>query len=296
MTQDNSTTTPLGRGRTAYLGAVIGIIVSIAYTLGVLMRTLPGTPQALVDMRNRIRGWLVAQGEWIASALGAEPVTREWREGMFVLLTMGAIPLVVMVATGRWRCRDLGIRMPNAIGWRVLIAGYLLALPFVYWMTQSAEFTKSYLAWIERAGLSTLAAYYVVVLLAEHFFFQGAVLAICRADRRWPLPAPVAAIEGGALRKLLRWIGLAQPTDGTVGFARVTRWLGLQDGCVVAVVVSGLLFGAVHYGKDVRELALSFPGGVAMAYLAYRTNTWLVPMTLHLATAATAGAFLLCLS
>jgi membrane protease YdiL (CAAX protease family) len=69
---------------------------------------------------------------------------------------------------------------------------------------------------------------------------------------------------------------------------RLTRWIGLPADCVPAILTSTTLFGLVHVGKDPRELLLSLPGGVALAYIAYRTNSWLTVFVLHLATAGTA--------
>jgi membrane protease YdiL (CAAX protease family) len=67
----------------------------------------------------------------------------------------------------------------------------------------------------------------------------------------------------------------------------------LQDHCILPILVSGLLFAAVHLGKDPRELALSLPGGIALGYVSYRTNTWLIPFLLHALNAGTACALML---
>jgi membrane protease YdiL (CAAX protease family) len=83
---------------------------------------------------------------------------------------------------------------------------------------------------------------------------------------------------------------LARQRERGVLVRRVTSWIGLQSGCVPAVLASAALFALVHVGKDWRELLLSVPGGIVLAYMAYRTNTWLVPFVLHLATAGTACA------
>ena len=59
------------------------------------------------------------------------------------------------------------------------------------------------------------------------------------------------------------------------------------------MVTSATLFGVVHIGKDPREMLLSVPGGLALAYVAYRSNSWLIPYILHLATAGTALALMM---
>ena len=58
-------------------------------------------------------------------------------------------------------------------------------------------------------------------------------------------------------------------------------------------MISALLFAAVHLGKDPRELILSLPGGIALGYISYRTNTWLIPFLLHASTAGMACALML---
>jgi membrane protease YdiL (CAAX protease family) len=73
---------------------------------------------------------------------------------------------------------------------------------------------------------------------------------------------------------------------------RFNRWIGLPSGCVPAILTSAMLFSLVHVGKDPRELMLSLPGGLALAYISYRTDSWLTVLVLHLATAGTACAML----
>ena len=43
----------------------------------------------------------------------------------------------------------------------------------------------------------------------------------------------------------------------------------------------------VHLGKDWREAVLSLPGGIAVAYVAYRGDSWGIPFLLHALTAGT---------
>jgi membrane protease YdiL (CAAX protease family) len=73
--------------------------------------------------------------------------------------------------------------------------------------------------------------------------------------------------------------------------SRIARWLGLPEGCLWAMTLQALLFGLVHFGKAPAELLMSFPGGLALAYVAYRCNSFLVPMLLHAATALTTLGF-----
>ena len=134
---------------------------------------------------------------------------------------------------------------------------------------------------------------FVVALFCEHFFFHGVMPAAFRTGHRWPDSAQLDRSAQTPWRRLLQWLGFAQPTDTTANTWPITRWLGLKEGCAGAILVSGLLFGAVHSGKDGRELFLSYPGGVFLGYMAYRCNSWFAPFFLHLGTVAVAAAIFL---
>jgi hypothetical protein len=245
---------------------------------------------------------------------GIDSARSELRSGVYLALGSGVVPWLAMAVIGRGRPYNLGLRRPNAVGWRSAAVGYLISIPFLVWMVSGAGFRDIYLRQLSRAGFSAFTIYYVVNMLTEHFFFHGVLLALFRRDRRWPAPAPVVTSKlacqdsTNSLTRALQYIGLAQPTAMCIGtdpsptsklarqrergvlVRRVTSWIGLQSGCVPAVLASAALFALVHVGKDWRELLLSVPGGIVLAYMAYRTNTWLVPFVLHLATAGTACA------
>ena len=74
---------------------------------------------------------------------------------------------------------------------------------------------------------------------------------------------------------------------------RITRWLGIPDGCLGAMLLSGVLFGLIHWGKAGREFLLAFPGGVFLAGLAYRCNSWHAPYLLHAGTVIAAAVIFL---
>ena len=225
--------------------------------------------------------------------VGISSVSTELRNGAYLVLMAGIVPWLLMVAIRRGRPYDLGVRLPNRIGWRILFVGYLAALPFQYWMVLSPGFLAYYEPRLVHAGLTAFLSFYAVNMLTEHFFFHGVLLGACRVGRRWPTPPPVATNATSLWGRIGQWLGLAQPHEGTRGLERVIRWIGLPTGCVTAVVVSAALFGVVHIGKDPRELLLSLPGGVALAYVAYRSNSWIIPYLLHLATAGTALAMMM---
>ena len=210
----------------------------------------------------------------------------------FYLLVSFIVPVAVAVVTRR-SPGDLGTRWPNRLGWRVLGLAYGVALPVLVWMVRSPTF-YTYYAQQLKAGATVFLLSYTVIILTEHFMFQGAVLAAGRLGGRWPVEPPVVApVDGGGLQRCLRFLGLAQPVGDARGLTAWRLWWGLPAGCGVAMVVSAFLFGAFHVGKDPREALLSWPGGLALAYLAYRTNSWVVPLLLHSATAGTAVLLML---
>jgi len=219
--------------------------------------------------------------------MGSEAHATEIRSSVYLFFIAGVIPWLVLAFLGRGRPYDLGFRRPNRYGWRIALVGYLISVPFLIWMVGGAGFATPYMSELERAGTAGFILYYFVNMLTEHFFLHGALLAAFRAGQRWPPPAPVAVDATNTLARALQWVGLVQPTRGAGGVRRIMRWAGLPDGCLPAIVASAMLFGLVHIGKDPRELVLSLPGGVALGYIAYRTNTWLTPFVLHLATAGT---------
>jgi len=212
---------------------------------------------------------------------------------MYLLIVAGVIPWLLALLLGRGRPQDIGLRRANLLGWRLALVGYVLSLPFLWWMARSPDFALSYLRQFERAGGLAFCLYYTVNMLTEHFFLHGVLLAAFRPGRRWPAPAPLPSEAPADSRPILRWLGLAQPAHGAARLQRITRWVGLPDGCITAILASAMLFGLMHLPKDTRELLLSVPGGIALAFLAYRTNTWLTPFGLHLATAGTAFALVL---
>ncbi len=220
-------------------------------------------------------------------AMGFDAPARTLVDAGYFLLIGVAIPWAAMAVLRRGRLRDLGWRAPNRFGWRILVVGYLVAAPFLIWMVNSPGFTQYYMHQL-RAGLFGFLCGYFVNMFAEHFLFHGVMLGAFRAGHRWPEPQETPEPRGRGVRRVLQWFGLDQPVGDTGGWHRVEVWVGLPTGCVTAIVITGLLFGIVHLGKDTRELFLSVPGGMASAYLAYRTDSWLTPFALHLATAGTA--------
>ena len=219
----------------------------------------------------------------ILTAIGLDAPSRFLRFELYFILLALLLPFAACLLLGRGRPADTGWRKPNRLLLRIVGGSLLVSVPFLIWMVRSPEFLPFYRPYVE-AGPLRIAVYYVVVLFCEHFFFEGVMLAAFRTDGRWPKPPKVVQDAVSGWRRIAQWFGVAQPTKGAVGLRRATRWLGIPDGCVGAIILSGVLFGLVHWGKAGREYFLAFPGGLFLAFLAYRCNSWHAPYLLHAGT------------
>lgn len=276
------------RDRTAT--AVIGLGAAF-YLLLFWSQRAPWAPAWFRWMQNGIRHFFEVAMTALVRAFGAQSLPIGWRwAGTSVVMGI-LLPWLFMALIRRGHPRDIGLRLPNRIGWRILPAGYLLALPALYAMASSPATRTWYRKQLEGRTALALVATYLVVLVAEHFMFHGILLALLRRERRWPVIPPPAKVEGPLWQKALRFLGLAQPSSGETGLPRALRWLGIPEDCLGAMVFQAVMFGICHIGKSPSEALLSFPGGLALGYLAYRGGSTLVPMTLHMATGLTALGF-----
>ena len=258
-----------------------------AYVIAFFAR-VPGSWHAPLSARLRnTKQWGVQLVERGFAGIGMDTLSQHFIFGAYLLVFAFVIPWITMLVIGRGRPAALGCRLPNRLGWRLLAISYVCAAPFLVWMVRSPQFAAQYMQQL-RSGAADFIGFYAVNMFAEHFLFQGVLLAALRRCGKWPKPIPLHRTEGRGLTRALQWMGMAAPTGNARGFHRVRQWLGLAEGCVFAILLAGPLFGAVHVGKDPRELLLSIPGGIVLGYIAYRANTWLVPLVLHLATGGTA--------
>lgn len=279
---------PSAKRRERRLPLVFAMALCTVYCALFLVRAQPSWPALLRDAMNGASSAVYRFNAHLLALAGVESPDPALRGYAYLALTAGGLPWLAMLVLGRGRPSDTGFRLPNRYGWRLSVVGFLIALPFLGWMIRGAEFAGPYLAHLERAGATAFIAYYLINMLTEHFLLHGVVLTACRADRRWPTSRQTLPASAGGRAAVLCWLGFAQSSGGATGLRRLTRWLGLPDGCVPAIATSAALFGLVHIGKDARELLLSIPGGLAFAVLAYRTDSWLTVFLLHVATAGTA--------
>lgn len=314
----------------SYVGPSLALVLGAAYCLTFLVSGDGWLPTVMVEKLRVPRGLLWGA---LRSLIGTEiSGAREWIDGGYLAIVGIGGPWLVMALLGRGRPRVIGVRRPNRFGGRMLVVAFACSLPFLWWMVGGSGLADYYLPHLRRAGAFAFLTYYTINMLGEHFLLHGVMLAALRPGLRWPDAAPspsitneptVSATELSLLVRFLRWIGWAQPEANEESFRRaegsspgggqawngesalrsrtrlargwnsVRTWIGLPRGCLLGVIGSALLFALVHVGKDPRELVLSLPGGIALAYLAYRTDSFLTPFFLHLATAGTALGMML---
>lgn len=196
-----------------------------------------------------------------------------------VSVVMGAVvPLALAWGLGR-RGAELGLRRSNRWGWRVVAVCAVVVVPFALLLALE-RLGPGRVPW---AGMPMWgwAGVMLGVSFPEHFLLTGVGVAVFLRDWRLPTPAPLAPVEGAALRRALRWLGLGQPGRPNARWgSRALAWWGLDADGLRAIVGGGLLFGVVHVGAGPLELVTSFPGGMAVCYVSYRSGSiwpgWLV--------------------
>jgi len=174
------------------------------------------------------------------------------------------IPGVVLAAFHR-KLTDVGLGPPNVLGRRMTLVGALLSIPFGLWLMRVYPS-------LALRSLGTHDICSLLVMIPEHFLICGVYVALFLPGRRLSKTIPQAPIEGKATLRALCWLGLAQPPTSETADP-VVAWFGLTRRSLLAVVVSGALFCLVHVGKETLEAALSFPGGVAVAYVTLRSRS-----------------------
>jgi len=262
-------------------------VVVVPYLSLFWIQSRPWMPGWLATMGREFRFWTVPRLSGAIEAASGWAPTGPWRWAILSVVMGLVVPWAFMAAIGRGRPGDIGLKRPNRVGWRLVIVGYAVSLPFLVIATRSPAMQAYYRVQMSAWSFGSLCGTYAAVLIAEHFLFHGALLALLHPRRRWPVvPAP-AAVEGIGAYRALRWLGLSQPAGGGGAVSRAARWMGLPDGCLWAMALQTALFGLIHVGKAPAEVALSFPGGLAMAYVAYRSDSLLTPMVIHATTGLT---------
>ena len=225
---------------------------------------------APAPLRRYVGGLWQAVWRWFRpyAATLADPTGFRWLvECGASLLLFGAVPLLVWRALGR-SLRDAGIALPNRWGRRALPICLLAVVPFalvlgaVYANALAADPDDARHRWLWKAtyACSTIPEHLLIAGIALASFCPGARLPVCRPD---DVPRP---------REPLRLRGRRK---------RLLSNHGLDEATVPAIVAAGVLFGIVHLGAPPVELATSFPGGMAVAYLTVRAGSVLPGWIAH---------------
>ena len=193
------------------------------------------------------------------------------RSWFFVL-----VPVAVLRLTGR-TLAPLGLGRMATTGWRIVSAGFVAALPALVWLGLRPGIQLYYRALFEPGGWKLFVAY-LLVIVVEHVWVAGVVLALALPDGRLP-----EHLIDPPRRGMLQAFGFGTPVGGPKG---VSAWLGISPDAWPAIVGQALVFGAIHMGKDPGELATSFPGGLAIGIITYRVGSIWPTVALHAGTSA----------
>ncbi len=209
-------------------------------------------------------------GEWWRENMMSSFTVRERYIALWLLVSfvLGLLlPAIILYRSGRhWR--EVGCRLPNRLGLLLIALSILVAGVFGLGLVYVIQTTNQNPIGVE---LSWTYAMLMAAMLPEHFLICGVTTALMLPDRRFPVDVPLAESDGG-VTGWLRKLGLAQPPHP--GHSRVLAWFGLTRTTFFAVVMSGVLFGYVHLGKPyLPEVLLSFPGGIAVAYVTLRSQS-----------------------
>jgi hypothetical protein len=171
---------------------------------------------------------------------------------------------------------------------RLLVTALVVALPFQIALGLDPAVARYYrmlfgaqgAAWIVANGL---------VMLVEHLFIEGAVLALA-------LPHGLPDVDERPRRGLFGWralgaLGLGPVVDATA--PGPCTFLAVPVDAWPALVAQGIVFGCIHFTKAPSELGGAFPGGVAVGWLTVRTGSVWPAATLHLVTGGVVVATLM---
>jgi len=183
---------------------------------------------------------------------------------VWVILGM-LVPSSLLYLSGL-KLTDVGIGMPNTLGWRMIILGIVVSIPFGILLLNSRNYDTG------QDPLSPESIMNLLSMIPEHFLVTGVCTALMLPGRRLPSDESLEPVEGNFIEKALRWFGLEQ-SSANAGSNRILEWFGLTWVSLFAIVASGAVFRMIHLGKDDLELMLSFPGGVAIAYMTLRCRS-----------------------
>jgi hypothetical protein len=201
-----------------------------------------------------------------------------WAFKSFVLVL---VPVVVILAIVR-RPTALGLGGVARYGWRIIVLGFAVALPFCIWLGLRPGMHTYYAHMFDDGGWKPLVAN-ALVIVVEHAWIEGVILALALPGGGF---ASSSATSDPSRRGALAFLGFGFPADLPDDQRSLWQWLGVPAIVMPCLVLQALTFGAVHVGKEWGELVTAFPGGLGLGMLTYRIRSFWPSAVLHLGTGA----------
>lgn len=178
-----------------------------------------------------------------------------------VEIVLAFLAIGVIIKLFKKNLTDYGLGLPNILGYRLTLIGIIVSIPFGLWIMIGQS---------HPPNVSLLYLISLLVMIPEHFLISATLTALILPIRKLPYPVPLDKVEGTRGEKILRWLGLSQKEQNN----KILNWFGLNWSILFAIILSGITFGALHIGKSNQlEVALSFIGGIAVAYITVRTHS-----------------------
>lgn len=178
-----------------------------------------------------------------------------------VEIVLAFLAIGVIIKLFKRNITDYGLGLPNILGYRLTLIGIIVSIPFGLWIIIGQS---------QPPNVSLPYLISLLVMIPEHFLISAILTALLLPIRKLPYPVPLDKVEGTRVEKILRWLGLSQKEQNN----KILNWLGLNWSILFAIILSGITFGALHIGKSNQlEVALSFAGGIAVAYITVRTHS-----------------------
>lgn len=175
----------------------------------------------------------------------------------------------------------MGIRGISSSQVKVLIVLYLFALPFLVWLATREDMYYYYEFHIKE----TLWKYLIwtnLHMLCEHVFLQGIFLSFLEPSFFEESVGEVAKPVNG--RKEVNRV----EKERRERWGKVLKdWLRVDRYYLIIFLLDGVLFMLIHVGKPLSEIFLAFPGGVFLAFLAFRFGSFLPCYLIHAMTGGT---------
>jgi hypothetical protein len=216
----------------------------------------------------------------IDSAFSLVPITGSFawafRSYVFVLVPVGIILAIVRRPTA------LGLGGVARYGWRIIVLGFAIALPFCVWLGLRPGMHAHYAYMFRDGGWKPLVAN-ALVIVVEHAWIEGVILALALPGGGFASPS---TSSDPPRRGALAFLGFGFPAGLPAHQRSLWQWLGIPAIAMPCLVLQALIFGAVHAGKEWGELVTAFPGGLGLGMLTYRIRSFWPSVALHLGTGA----------